>query len=506
MKRIITRCCSPAVLVVCCGALALAACRGNSSGNDVAQKGVTLRAEVVGLNSSGLSLADPEMGLNVPVPSDATTVVLASSLSAGIQYNITVGAQPVDENCTVPDGSGTLGASSRNVDVTITCFPASSGFVLHSFAGGSDGAVPWAALVQGSDGDFYGTSSAGGSHNDGTVFKITPAGVETVLHSFAGGSDGAEPMTALIQASDGNFYGTTDLGGTNGDGTVFKITPAGDETVLYSFPGDYGDNLSGLIQASDGNFYGIRVHDGVSGCGTAFRITPAGLETVLYSFAGGNDGCNPQSGLMQASDGNFYGTTVLGGAGDGGTVFKITPAGVETVLHSFSGGSDGSSPVAGVIQANDGNFYGTTWSGGANNEGTVFELTRAGVETVLYSFTGVADGQGPTAGLIQAKDGNFYGIAPSCCADPFGSSSGWTQNSAYGTGGLLFTVNTMGAFAVLYSFNLNGSDGTEPGALPSSGGVIQAGNGEFYGTAAGGGAANEGTVFELNPLFEGSER
>lgn len=455
MKRIITRCCSPAVLVVCCGALALAACRGNSSGNDVAQKGVTLRAEVVGLNSSGLSLADPEMGLTVPVPSDATTVVLASSLSAGIQYNITVGAQPVDENCTVPDGSGTLGASSRNVDVTITCFPASSGFV---------------------------------------------------LHSFAGGSDGAEPMTALIQASDGNFYGTTDLGGTNGDGTVFKITPAGDETVLYSFPGDYGDNLSGLIQASDGNFYGIRVHDGVSGCGTAFRITPAGLETVLYSFAGGNDGCNPQSGLMQASDGNFYGTTVLGGAGDGGTVFKITPAGVETVLHSFSGGSDGSSPVAGVIQANDGNFYGTTWSGGANNEGTVFELTRAGVETVLYSFTGVADGQGPTAGLIQAKDGNFYGIAPSCCADPFGSSSGWTQNSAYGTGGLLFTVNTMGAFAVLYSFNLNGSDGTEPGALPSSGGVIQAGNGEFYGTAAGGGAANEGTVFELNPLFEGSER
>lgn len=401
MKRITIRCCEPAVLVVCCGALALAGCGGNGSANQDAQQGFTLTAEVLGLNGSGLSLADPGMGLNVPVPSNATTVVLASSLRAGDLYEVTVGTQPVDENCVVAgDGTGASGTLSGNVDVTITCFPASSGFVLHSFAGGGDGTVPFAALVQ---------------------------------------------------ASDGNLYGTTQTGGTYDDGTVF-------------------------------------------------RITPGGVETVLYSFAGGNDGVYPMSALVQASDGNFYGTTGAGGASDGGTVFQITPAGVETVLHAFSGGSDGSGPEAGVIQAKDGNLYGTTWGGGANNEGTVFELTRAGAETVLYSFTGVADGQNPTAGLIQASNGNFYGVAPSCCAAPLGSSPSSSQNAAYGTGGLLYTLSPTGTFGVLYSFNRNGSDGSEAATIPSNGGVIQGNNGYFYGTTANGGAQSEGTVFEVDPL------
>ena len=162
MKKIIMRYRRPAILAVSFGALALVGC-GGSSGGDSAKRGLTLRADVIGLNSSGLSLEDPETGLNVPVPSDATTVVLAASLSAGIAYHITVGTQPVDQNCTVPDGSGTLGTLSGNVDLTITCFPASSGFVLHSFAGGSDGVNPMGALVEASEGNFYGTTWGGRS-------------------------------------------------------------------------------------------------------------------------------------------------------------------------------------------------------------------------------------------------------------------------------------------------------------------------------------------------------
>lgn len=190
---------------------------------------------MIGLNSSGLSLEYPSAGLNVPVPSGATTVVLASSLSAGIPYTVTVGTQPADENCMATNDSGTSdtsGTLSGNVNVTITCFPASSGFVLHSFAGGADGADPWAALIQASDGSFYGTTFAGGAYGDRTVFRITPAGVETVLHSFAGGSDGREPVGAVlppsggvIQARNGNFYGTAPSGGANNEGTVGQVNP-----------------------------------------------------------------------------------------------------------------------------------------------------------------------------------------------------------------------------------------------------------------------------------------
>ncbi len=317
--------------------------------------------------------------------------------------------------------------------------------VLYSFgASASDGFRP-GGLIQSSDGNFYGTTSGGGAYGAGTVFKISLDGVETVLYSFgASPSDGVTPLS-LILASDGNFYGTTAAGGANSClgaanfcGTVFKITPAGVETVLYSFGASAADGWepNALMQASDGNFYGTTSVGGANSCagysnycGTIFKITPAGVETVFYSFgASPSDGVAPQGSLIQASDGNFYGTTASGGAntycnnpnGCGGTVFRITPAGIESILHSFPASpSDGNGPSPVLIQARNGNLYGTTYTGGANSlgpygDGSVFEITLAGIETVLYSFGGSASaGADPGAGLIQANDGNLYGVTSS---------------------------------------------------------------------------------------------
>ena len=198
----------------------------------------------------------------------------------------------------------------------------------------------------------------------------------TTLYSFAG-SDGALPEAGLVRGSDGNFYGTTYFGGTNGDGTVFKITPSGTLTTLYSFAGSDGvDPVAGLVQGIDGNFYGTTYQGGANGEGAVFKITPSGTLTTLYGFAG-SDGEFPYAGLVQGSDGNFYGTTVFGGADcldlGCGTVFQITPSGTLTTLYNFAG-SDGVAPYAGLVQGSDGNFYGTTQQGGANNVGTVFRL------------------------------------------------------------------------------------------------------------------------------------
>src|ERR1035438_1763288 len=203
----------------------------------------------------------------------------------------------------------------------------------------------------------------------------------TTLASFAG-TNGSTPVAGLVQASDGNLYGTTSVGGTSNDGTVFRITPGGTLTTLYSFTGADGENpQAGLIQASDGNLYGTTESGGTIILlgkpltfiwGTVFRITPGGTETTLYSFTGGADGGSPQAGLIQASDGNLYGTTASGGAGPRGTVFSITPGGTLTTLYSFYGNSG---PQGALIQASDGNFYGTTSGGGTSGGGTVFRIT-----------------------------------------------------------------------------------------------------------------------------------
>jgi uncharacterized repeat protein (TIGR03803 family) len=272
--------------------------------------------------------------------------------------------------------SAVLGAvTSPTVTLTVTAQVES---VLYSFTGGTDGGSPGAGLIQGSDGNFYGTTEVGGASGDGTVFKVTPAGVESVLYSFTSGADGGFPEAALIQGSDGNFYGTTQAGGASGYGTVFKVTPAGVETVLYSFGGgtDGSYPYAGLTQGTDGNFYGATDQGGANNFGTIFKVTPAGVETVLWTFGSGTDGLHPYGTLIQGADGNFYGTTFQGGTNNHGTIFEITPAGVETVLYSFGGApyTDGWFPQGGVIQGADGNFYGTTEAGGANSYGTVFKF------------------------------------------------------------------------------------------------------------------------------------
>ncbi len=270
--------------------------------------------------------------------------------------------------------------------------------------------VPIGGVIQASDGNFYGTTASGGSNhciqipqgggNCGTVFKVTPDGTETVLYSFgASDSDGVEPTGGLMQASDGNFYGTTQTGGAtvcgpsalpHNCGTVFRVTPAGAETVMHSFAAFPGDGIApsgGLIQASDGAFYGTTPSGGNCnlnlGCGTVFRMTSAGQVTILYAFATSNglDGYGPSPCLIQASDGNFYGTTGSGGTSGGsdldGTVFKLTPSGVKTTLYSFGpGNTNPSNPNGGVIEGRDGAFYGVTNYAGdpTAGSGTIFKL------------------------------------------------------------------------------------------------------------------------------------
>ncbi|HXI83279.1 MAG TPA: choice-of-anchor tandem repeat GloVer-containing protein [Verrucomicrobiae bacterium] len=308
----------------------------------------------------------------------------------------------------------TYNGGTNNHGIVFRITPGGIETNLHTFG---DGSVNFAnGLVQGSDGNFYGTTYQGGTNSLGSVFRITPAGIYTNLHSFGSSpTDGARPFAALVQGSDSNLYGTTTIGGASSAGTVFRISPAGNYTNLYSFanfPTDGANPEAALIQASDGNFYGTTIAGGTIGFGTVFRINPAGSETNLYSFGGSaTDGNGPTAALVQGSDGNFYGTAEQGGANHDGTLFRISPAGNYTNLYSFgSSPGDGNFPGAGLLQGSDGNFYGTTEQAGANGVGTVFRISPGGNYTNLYSFSNSAsDGHQPHAALIQGIDGKFYG-------------------------------------------------------------------------------------------------
>jgi uncharacterized repeat protein (TIGR03803 family) len=338
---------------------------------------------------------------------------------------------------------------------------------LHSFDG-TDGEYP-ASLIQGSDGKFYGATTTGGvgsycnpSGSCGTIFTIVPGGTPVTLYNFcsqAGCADGSYPNGGLVQGTDGNFYGTTEDGGVNFGGTVFKITPAGTLTTLYSFtqnsqiipPPGFGPSGT-LVQGVDGNFYGSTASGGFSNCGldqplycgTIFKITPAGTLTTLYTFCAQTycpDGFGP-SGLVQGNDGNFYGSAVGGGGTQTGypfgygTVFKITPTGTLTTLHVFEG-TDGDGPL-GVIQGTDGNFYGTTSGGGGSNDGTLFKMTPAGTLITLYSFDGT-DGELPN-GLLQASGGPFYGTTEIGGAN----KDGTVFSFAIGLGGTAVSTTSLG--------------------------------------------------------------
>jgi uncharacterized repeat protein (TIGR03803 family) len=363
---------------------------------------------------------------------------------------------------------------------------------LHSFDG-TDGRLSNAGLVQATNGNLYGTTYYGGAKDSGEVFEITPGGTLTTLHSFcskSGCPDGEYTYATPVQGTDGNFYGTTYLGGSKELGTVFKITPSGTLTTLHTSDGTDGSQpLAGLVQSSDGNFYGTTYMGGSQGDGEIFKITPSGTLNTLHSFcsrAACKDGRNPFAGLVQGTDGNLYGTTLEGGAKGFGTAFKITPSGTLTTLHSFctqSGCPDGQFPQTGLVQATNGNLYGTTIVGGAYGDGTIFEITTSGTLTTLYnvcSQSGCPDGNYLYAGLLQATDGNLYGIMD------VGGANG---------AGTIFKITLSGTLTTLYNFC--SQSGCTDGQYPA-GGLVQDTNGNLYGMTADGGANGDGTVFSLS--------
>jgi len=368
--------------------------------------------------------------------------------------------------------------------------------VIYSFTGAS-GYSPEASLIVGADGNLYGTTEEGGSESCGcgVVFKVTPDGKETVLHSF-NGDDGAYPIAELTADAAGNFYGTANRGGASGAGSVFKVTPTGKTKIIYNFHGgsDGSDPFAGLVADDAGNFYGTTTRGGAHDSGTVFKLTPAGVETVLYAFAGGSDGFYPIGTLLRDSSGNLYGTATNGGldcdsTGFGcGIVFKLTPEGKEKVLYRFEGGDHGANPAAGLAMDARGNLYGTTNNGGIVCDdsgatcGTVFKLTPNGKETGIHVFQGGADGSYPKSRLLLLPDGNLYGT----------TAGGGAAGGECGCG-IVFRMSRKGAEKILHTFAQD--DGHDPFA-----GLVQDAAGNFYGTAAAGGAAGGyGAVFELVP-------
>lgn len=355
------------------------------------------------------------------------------------------------------------------------------------------GTEPNDGLVQGTDGNLYGTTYLGGSTGDGTVFKITPAGMLTRLRSFCrldGCADGFLSRSGLLLVKNGDWYGVTAAGGaTEYGGTVFKITSSGRLTTLYSFCVQSGcpdgEDSSALMEAEDGNLYGTTSEGGANDHGTAFKINREGTLTTLHRFceeSGCVDGDTPEGGLVQARDGNLYGTTAYGGANNGGIVFKMTKEGIVTTVYAFcsaSGCRDGSRPQATLTRAADGDLFGTTILGGTYNGGTVFKISpSSGKFTELFSFcsrseVNCVESGLPVGALVQATDENLYGT----------TSGGGTNND-----GAIFKITPGGTLTTVYSFN----EGVYPGEL------VQATDGNLYGTSSVGGEHGGGFVFSLS--------
>ncbi|WP_395736525.1 choice-of-anchor tandem repeat GloVer-containing protein [Prosthecobacter sp.] len=449
----------------------------------------------------------------------------------------------VDGNFYGTTASGGSGGSGTIFKMT----PAGVLTTLVQFTGTSGtypGSTPLAALVQGTDGVLYGTTSLGGANNLGTVFKVTTTATFTSLTAFSGTTGsvlGSLPKGALVQLSDSNLYGTTQTGGLNNFGTIFQITPAGVLNTLVNLTGATGSALGAtpqgaLVTGTDGSMYGTTNTGGLNNAGTIFKCSSAGLFTTLVNFtaapsvgrliqgggaqlygatlgAGGANGygtlfsaptagapqtlatlapvsgttaLNARAGLVLGADGNYYGTTQTGGLLNNGSVFKLTPAGVYTTLISFtgtSGANPGSSPLAALVAGSDGNFYGTNASGGTSSAGNVFMMTPAGTQTILATFTGTTGatlGSSPQGPLIQGSDNTYYGTTTS------GGSGG-----GFGT---VFKVTSGGVFSNLVNFT--GTTGAVLGTSPT-GVLAQGADGAYYGVTSSGGLSNLGTVFKM---------
>jgi uncharacterized repeat protein (TIGR03803 family) len=391
-------------------------------------------------------------------------------------------------------GAVLAGAQSRSPQSsTPSKHPAITFTTLVNFDG-TNGANPGRPLIQGLNGNLYGTAS-GGANGSGVLFEMTPTGTLTTRYDFCpetGCADGSGPG-ALGLGADGNFYGETSGGGAFGHGTIFKFTGSGTPTTLHSFDGTDGSGPGDrMVQVGSGNFYGTTSYGGNLtqcfgiGCGTVFQMTPSGTLTTLYDFcslSGCADGAILYESLAPYINGDFYGATWGGGPGNGGTVFKMTPTGTLTTIYSFCVVSypfcgDGDNPI-GPVPGNDGNFYGTTASGGANGEGSIFKMTPTGTLTTIYSFCAqiaCTDGSDARSGIILGSDGNFYGT----------TYYGGSHNE-----GTVFKITPAGVLTTLHSFD--GTDGYE-----QIGPLFQATNGIFYGQTTLGGSNGDGTIFSLN--------
>jgi uncharacterized repeat protein (TIGR03803 family) len=374
----------------------------------------------------------------------------------------------------------------------------------NTLPGGVDGGTPLAGLIQASNGVLYGTTLNGGSNNGyGTVFKITTNGVFSPVYTFTQTAvDGGTPWAALLQATNGNFYGTASQGGSNGCGSVFRLTSTGAFTELYGFTrihtalltnAEGGNPTAPLVQGTNGNFYGTGPEGGTNGDGAIFEITAAGALTRLLSFSSNAPAGQNPGALLQSSNGLIYGTTTNGGSNGFGTIFKLTSTGVLTPLYSFTNGVDGAHPGPALTQGANGVLYGTASGGGTNGSGAIFQITTNGVFAPLYSFA--PSGQ---AGLGLAT--NADGLVPgSLAGGANGIFYGFAQLGGLNGTGTLFQFSTTGGLTVLYTF-LVGNLGTGGvtnsfGAEPS--GILLDSNGTLYGTARTGGSNGFGTVFEM---------
>ena len=417
--------------------------------------------------------------------------------------------------------------------------PSNAPTTLYNFAGSPDGATPVADLSRDASGNLYGVTMAGGITSGlcatagcGVVYKLAPSGTETVLHSFTHGVDGAVPQGSLLLDSAGNLYGTTTAGGAGNSGVVFKLDPSGNETVLYSFTGgaDGGAPYGSLFMDTAGNLYGTTSVGGSSGNGVIFKLDTNGNETVLYGFSGTPDGSGPKAGLIQDAENNFYGTTQSGGNLDCktagfsptqtgcGTVFKLDSAGTETVLYAFTGGNDGSDgafPTTSLVQDAAGNLYGTTLAGSPGpcyviqnsppqapydiHCGTVYKVDAGGTETILHHFaTAGNDGVSPNGDLLTDWAGNLYGTTSmGGTGDCTVSGVGPLSTSVNVGCGTIYELDPSGNEIVLYSAT-SASGGTEP-----LGGMLADASGNLYGTTAEGGTQNFGTVFKFAAAISG---
>ena len=435
----------------------------------------SISVTVSGLSGTGLVL-QVNSGNDLSISANGVAT-FPTTIDSGTTYSVTVSTQPTKpaQTCSVNNGSGTVGTAAIT-DILVTC--AARAITLYSFNGTDGLGAPNGSLVQGLDGSLYGTTT-------GAVFRITTSGAETTLYSFSSATDFVGGTTAgLILANDGNFYGTTNGSGVGGNisGSVYRISPDGTESDVYAwFMVDGGDfpMKGGVIQARDGFLYG----------------TVYGSNLFSLSIAGGDEkdvnvtayGSVVESSLVQTRDGTLY------GADDSGAVFKVVPnAGPTGVAIIGSIGIKHSGSVFSLIEGSDGNLYGTTSGGGSpsatcpNGCGTVFKITPSGVTTLLYSFgASPIDGQEPAGALVLASDGNFYGTTAA------GGSSTPNCKSVNGCG-TLYKITSDGTETVLYSFGTGPSDGTGP-----SGTLLQASDGSLYGTTGSGGSTGSGTVFKL---------